>query len=598
MKLIWFLFIFQTLVLCISAFFADNLSIEILGVDLFSVIHHFRVRRFHQPIHILFLVSIWFVYRKKVKNMLHYFVTRKSIETYLLLSFYVVLLILYVEIWPSDYLYTYCIYPFVAFFIVVFPYAFPKDPVKNPVIFKEDPYNFVLLGKEGQTLPITYPQQGIFTMGAPGSGKTKCVIEPILAQMIYKGYSGILYDYDFSPVPSKNYSLTHLAYRCMQEFGSLQQVKSRFVLINFQDLSVSSRMNPINPDYVQDRKKLSNCIQKFLLNLNPQIAQKDDFWHKNTYALLKSVIVFLANKYPTCCTLPHAILFGLQPHNSLMTALLTDAEASLYASPVIDAYKLAPEQFAGVMASFKVSLERLLDKNLFWVLSGDEVPLLVNDATNPLIVCLGNTPTEQSLVSPVLSMIMAALVPNMFAHGRTKSFVAVDELSTIIYPNLSEIPALARKYGISTIVALQNMAQLEKAYTEVGAREIQESFGNHFIGRGSLHSAQYLSDLIGKQDEEAVSTTETTKQISKTTQKKEQLVITPQDAMMLHPGEFLGKVVHPSGGFFKMQLLPIEAYDKRFNYKRFQRLPILHHEIDVDANFKKIQSEVMEIVRP
>ncbi|WP_187146239.1 type IV secretory system conjugative DNA transfer family protein [Candidatus Amoebophilus asiaticus] len=500
------------------------------------------------------------------------------------------------EFIPNVYLYKYFIFPFIAAAIIFFPYLFAEDLIRNPTGLKETKYNFVLYGTRGQVLPIPNPQSGIFIVGEPGCGKTKFLIEPLLAQMIYKGYAGVLYDYDFSPVPSENYSLTHLSYRALQEFDQKANIKRRFISINFQDLTTSARFNPIHPSYIEDRKKLSHSINTFLLNLNPKLLAHDDFWNKNTYALLKSLIVMLSNKYPPYCTLPHAILLGLQPYKELMKTLESDEEAAMYASPILDAYKLAPEQFAGVMASFKITLERLLDKNLFWVLSGNDIPLIVNDPKNPLVVCLGNTPTEKSVISPVLSMCMAVLGTNMYAHDRVPSFNKADEIPTLVRPDLSEAPATGRKYGISTVIALQNMAQLEKAYTAIGAKELQDTFGNHFIGRGSLSSAQYISDLVGKQEEESISTTESDKNVSRTTHQKERVVITPQDTMTLKTGEFMGKIVYPKGGFFKMQLKPVVAYNKRLGYQYMKPLPTTYEKVDIEANFEAIKEDVKRII--
>ena len=596
MRLIWTLFILQTLLLCASAYIGEYISLELMHIDIFEAINSFRVRRLHQVINILFLVSSWLSQRRKMGNMLHYFVSRQNITTYLLWSAYLFLLVLYAEVIPNVYLYKYFIFPFIAAAIIFFPYLFEEDLIRNPTGLKETKYNFVLYGTRGQVLPIPNPQSGIFIVGEPGCGKTKFLIEPLLAQMIHKGYAGVLYDYDFSPLPSKDYSLTHLAYRALQEFDQKASIKRRFISINFQDLTTSARFNPIHSSYIEDRKKLSHSINTFLLNLNPSLLAHDDFWNKNTYALLKGLIVMLSNKYPSYCTLPHAILLGLQPYQELISALEADEEAAMYASPILDAYKLAPEQFAGVMASFKITLERLLDKNLFWVLSGNDIPLTVNDPRRPLVVCLGNTPTEKSVISPVLSMCMAVLGGNMYAHNRLPSFNKADEIPTLVRPDLSEAPATGRKYGISTVIALQNMAQLEKAYTAIGAKELQDTFGNHFIGRGSLSSAQYISDLVGKQEEESISTTESDKNVSRTTQQKERVVITPQDAMTLKTGEFMGKIVHPKGGFFKMQLKPVVAYNKRLSYKYMSPLPVTYKQVDIEGNFKKIQEEVRRIV--
>ena len=83
--------------------------------------------------------------------------------------------------------------------------------------------------------------------------------------------------------------------------------------------------------------------------------------------------------------------------------------------------------------------------------------MIVNDKARPLVVCLGNTPTENNFTSPILVMIAAVLLGNMYAHDRVQSFLMVDELPMFKLPNLSEIPATARKYGISTVVALQEI---------------------------------------------------------------------------------------------------------------------------------------------
>ncbi|MHB9148003.1 MAG: type IV secretory system conjugative DNA transfer family protein [Candidatus Amoebophilus sp.] len=593
MYTLWLLFGFQTLLLCLAALVSDSIRLYVLGIDMVGLVNMFRIERLHQIINLLFLLSIGFKTRKRIRNMLLYVTTRRSVATYTLLLIYLGLLIVYLELITSIYLYKYFLFPVVAASLIYWPYLFEEDAIKNPKGLIENELNFSLLGEDGQLLPIELPQAGIFIVGAPGCGKTKCVVEPILFKMLQKGYAGVLYDYDFSAeIHGKNYSLTHLAYNCFTKFKT---GKGQFVSINFQDLSRSARINPIDYESIQDRKRLSSCIKILLLNLSPHLAQKEDFWYKNSYALLKSIIVYLCNNYPAYCTLPHAILLGLEDHSILMELLQTDREARLYASPILDAYKQAPEQFAGVMANFKVLLEGLLDKNLFWVLSGNEMPLVVNDPENPLVVCLGNTPTEKGIISPILSMIMAVLIANMYGHGRHKSFLAIDELPTILLPNLNEVPATARKYDIATIVAMQNIPQLEKAYTDVGAREIQETFSNHFIGRGSFGLSKSLSDMIGKKDTEAVSTTKSEKHVSETVHQKESMIISPQDAMTLKTGEFMGKVVHESGSFFKMQLKPIQDYSSDITYQNLRPLPTREGVIDVEANYEQITSQIAEI---
>ena len=154
--------------------------------------------------------------------------------------------------------------------------------------------------------------------------------------------------------------------------------------------------------------------------------------------------------------------------------------------------------------------------------------------------------------SPILVMIAAVLLGNMYAHDRNKSFLMVDELPMFRLPNLSEIPATARKYGISTVVALQDMTQLEEKYTGMKARVIQNIFGNYFLGRSSLPGGEFVSKLLGMEAVEETSNTTSENKVSTTTYTRDKVLMTPQEVMSLQEGEFVGKVVHKSGGFFRM----------------------------------------------
>jgi len=556
---------------------------------------HLEILSYHRLILVLLLVVLLFTFSAKpMVGMFRYFFTRQSSLSSFLLALYLVAVLYCVGIIPIHTSYPAFGYLLAGIFIVFFPHFFAHQGIKNPHKFVEGATSFKLLGPKGQMLPINAPELGLFLVGTPGCGKTKYIIEPALFKMIGKGYSGILYDYDFSDAHGKNYSLSQLAYNCcLNTTGG----NTKFVSINFQNLSASSRINPISPRYIDDRKKLSNCLKTFLLNLNPHLSQKEDFWHKNTYALLKSLVVFLANRHPQYCSLPHVIMFGLQPAKLLMTMLCADEEAKLYASPVLDALENSKEQFAGVMANFKVSLERLLDPAIFWVLSGDDVPHIINDPQNPYVVCLGNTPTEKEVLSPVLAMAISVLVSNMYSHDRNKSFLMLDELPTLFLPNLNEVPATARKYNIATIVALQTIAQLEKTYGVLGARELQETFGNHLIGRSPFRLSKELSDMFGKQESKEVSKTiSATHHASKTTHKKEKAIVSPQVIMSLKVGEFVGQVAETGRGFFKMQLQPIGSYDQQLQYKHFKPLPEVYAQVDVAESFARIQKETTHLV--
>ncbi|XWN34656.1 MAG: type IV secretory system conjugative DNA transfer family protein [Roseivirga sp.] len=448
--------------------------------------------------------------------------------------------------------------------------------------------------QRGASIPISNPQLGIFILGAPGSGKTKYLVEPILFNLIRKGYAGIIYDYDFSTQgENPNYSLSTLTHHLA--LASLNP-RLQALSINFQDPCASTRVNPIDPAFIADRKQLSATLKILLSNLSADLAQKEDFWVKNTYALLKALVVLLANQYPMHCTLPQVIMLGLQPTDKLLALIKTDSEASLYASPIFDAAQSAPEQLAGVMASFKVGLDTLIDPHLFWVLGAQEFPLTINDPSTPYVICLGNTPTEKQTLAPVIAMTLSMLAKRMYGHNRSKSFILLDELPTLYLPQLSEIPATARKYGIATIVALQNLAQLEKTYGSTGAQELQEAFSNQFVGRSQYGVSKLWSEQLGTSTKEQVARTYTEGGLSRTVSEKDTSRLTPQALMTLEVGEFVGRI--PERGMFQRRFAPLSTYDRALHYKHLRKLPLLRKAVDVHAHFEAVERNAQELIAP
>lgn len=542
----------------------------------------------------LFIITVTLLFNaSQFIYIARYFTFNKSILSTLLFIIYLSTFFVFMSTPLIDHSLYIGIHVITALLLITFPVFFDTPSVHNPRRYVASPTSFQLMGADGSYLPINAPELGIFLVGTPGCGKTKYVIEPMLSRMIAQGYSGMLYDYDFSNASGANYSLTRLAYNCCARSDR----KPKFLNINFQNLAISSRINPIAPQYIQDRKRLSHCLRTFLANLNPKLAQGEDFWQKNTYALLKSLVVFLANKHPVHCSLPHVILLGLQPAEVLKNILYADEEAKLYASPILDALEYAPEQFAGVIANFKVSLERLLDPTLFWVLSGDGVPHVLNDPKNPIVLCLGNTPSENETLSPILAMTIDTLVSNMYSHGRNKSFVVLDELPTIFLPHLNDIPATARKYNIVTVVALQTIAQLEQTYGVVGSRELQETFGNHIVGRSSFRISKEMSDAFGSKTVHTTSQTvsDTHWMGSTTTHTRDRPILDPQQVMTLGVGEFVGRVAERGEGFFKTKLRSIRAYDSSLHHEQLLPLPVVHKNVDIHSNYNTIRKDICNV---
>ncbi|CCM10651.1 Putative uncharacterized protein (plasmid) [Cardinium endosymbiont cEper1 of Encarsia pergandiella] len=476
---------------------------------------------------------------------------------------------------------------------------------------KKSPFSIAIPTTNGK-LPINNPQRGIYILGGAGSGKSIYILEPILYAMIKKGYCGIVYDYDFEGIqtdPRSKCCLSKFVYNCYIQLPEKERNKFSFKTINFTDLNKSSRINPIDPIYIEDREYLDEYVTVLLKNLNP--VQKDDFWLLSTKSLLKGMIIYLCNQAPNCCTLPHVLLLSTKPIDKILGLIEQDKEAYMYSSSIFDAYKggeKSSAQLSGITASFKTSLQPLLNKKLFWVLSKNEVNLTINDRYCPTLLCIGNFPAAKSAFSPVISLLLTVCFKSMYGHGRNKSFVSIDELSTLYIPGISEIPATARKYGISMISCIQSNAQLEDTYGHGGAKKLRDILSNQFIGKCGIESFGYASSLFGKEAHivKSTSSSETYHAEGKgpNTTRGENIsihdkdVLQSQDFVKFPVGYFAGSVAESEGTFFEEQFRLVSDYDKSFKNKVLKDLPDINYVTDEDImlNQKRIEEDIDALV--
>lgn len=519
----------------------------------------------------------------------------------------IILFFSYIWYYPLFWVKTHChiwLYP-LLFFLVTFVILINNDQehfeLVNPTKTQNREESIVLPAYNG-VLPINNPQRGVYILGNQGSGKTRYVLEPILYAFIKKGYAGLIYDYDFEGtriLPQNNYFLTKFAFNCFIKFADPSRFQ--FHSINFTSLRHSARVNPIAPKYITNRAYLEEYTSVLLHNLVPD--QKSDFWNLSSKALLKGMIVFLANRRPRCCTLPHVVVWATKPIASILELIEQDQEATSYASAILDAFKGGEKtsgQLVGIIATFKTNLQILLDKALFWILSSDDLDLTINDLTKPRILCIGNYPPAKSAFSPVISLLLTVCFKAMYGHNRNKSFVAIDELPTLFIPGLSELPATARKYGISTVACLQSNSQLEYTYGNIGAKRIQDTLVNKIIGNVEGASADWASHLIGKKDKKVSSSSISTSYYQsghtetdgETTHLQQKPILSPQDFMDFKVGTFAGRVVESDQAFFKYNLKQVSCSDKNFENHKLKELKNIHEYVDIDQNFNKIHQEV------
>ncbi|PZU02035.1 MAG: conjugal transfer protein TraG, partial [Chryseobacterium sp.] len=269
------------------------------------------------------------------------------------------------------------------------------------------PTKFYYQGKwhEGW-INVVNPFRATIVLGTPGSGKSYAIVNNYIKQHIEKGFSMYIYDFKFD-------DLSTIAYNHLLKHTDKYKVKPQFFVINFDDPRKSHRCNPLNPDFMTDISDAYEAAYTIMLNLNRSWIQKQgDFFVESPIILLAAIIWFLKiydnGKY---CTFPHAIELLNKKYSDVFTILTSYPELENYLSPFMDAWQGgAQEQLQGQIASAKIPLSRMISPQLYWVMTGDDFTLDINNPEEPKILCVGNNPDRQNIYSAALGLYNSRIV--------------------------------------------------------------------------------------------------------------------------------------------------------------------------------------------
>jgi hypothetical protein len=234
------------------------------------------------------------------------------------------------------------------------------------------------------------PFRGMLVAGTPGAGKSYFVIRHIIDQHIKKGFSMFLYDFKYD-------DLTKIAYNKLLKYQEDYKIKPSFYVINFDDLNRTHRCNPLDPAGMEDITDATEASRTIMLGLNRDwIKKQGDFFVESPINFLTGIIWFLRRyekgKY---CTLPHVIELMQADYDPLFALLQQEEEIKVLINPFVSAFQnKAKEQLEGQIASAKIGLARLSSPQLYYVLSGNDFTLDVNNSLEPKIVCVGNNPQK------------------------------------------------------------------------------------------------------------------------------------------------------------------------------------------------------------
>ena len=453
---------------------------------------------------------------------------------------------------------------------------------------------------------VVNPFRASMVLGTPGSGKSYAIVNNYIKQQIEKGFTMYIYDYKFP-------DLSEIAYNHLLNHLDAYQVKPQFFVINFDDPRKSHRCNPINPSFMTDISDAYESAYTIMLNLNRSWIQKQgDFFVESPIILLAAIIWFLKiYENGKFCTFPHAIEFLNRPYAQIFPILTAYDELANYLSPFMDAWEGgAQDQLQGQIASAKIPLSRMISPALYWVMTGDDFSLDINNPNEPKILIVGNNPDRQNIYSAALGLYNSRIVKLINKKKQLKSSVMIDELPTIYFRGLDNLIATARSNKVAVCLGFQDFSQLTRDYGDKESKVIQNTVGNVFSGQVVGETAKTLSERFGKvlQQRQSMTINRNDKSTSISTQLDS--LIPASKISNLTQGMFVGAVSDNFDERIDQKIfhaeIVIDNTKISAEIKAYEPIPVIadltnedgsdNLKETIEANYRKVKQEILSLV--
>ena len=453
---------------------------------------------------------------------------------------------------------------------------------------------------------VVNPFRASMVLGTPGSGKSYAIVNNYIKQQIEKGFAMYIYDYKFP-------DLSEIAYNHLLNHLDAYKIKPQFYVINFDDPRKSHRCNPINPAFMTDISDAYESAYTIMLNLNRSWIQKQgDFFVESPIILLAAIIWFLKiyenGKY---CTFPHAIEFLNRPYAQIFPILTSYDELANYLSPFMDAWEGgAQDQLQGQIASAKIPLSRMISPALYWVMTGDDFSLDINNPNEPKVLVVGNNPDRQNIYSAALGLYNSRIVKLINKKKQLKSSVIIDELPTIYFRGLDNLIATARSNKVAVCLGFQDFSQLTRDYGDKESKVIQNTVGNVFSGQVVGETAKTLSERFGKvlQQRQSMTINRNDKSTSISTQMDS--LIPASKISNLTQGMFVGAMSDNFDERIDQKIfhaeIVVDSVKVSAEMKAYQSIPVIadftnedgfdNLKETIEANYKRIRQEILSLV--
>ena len=364
--------------------------------------------------------------------------------------------------------------------------------------------------------------RGTMILGTPGSGKTETIVQNFVQQLMEKEFTMAIYNH-------KSPELGRLAYA--HYLKNQNNTKNKlggspsFHAINFSAPRYSSRCNPFLAERFTDSSDAFQAATNLLYNVNKSwiLKSEGDFFVHVAIDYLTACIWYMkryndrqianyedtlpaekraeANKSNRInyCTLPHIIEFATRPYKEIIPLLAAEPELAHMVEGIKSTYdNCTREHMDGLLAVTQLSLSTLKNPVLYWIMTGREAMVDINNPADPKILCLGNDPTSGHLFSAPLALISQLMAKQVNHQHQRPSTLIFDEFPTLYLADFDNLLATARSNKIAVCLSVQDLTQLENQYGKAKAQSLFTMSGTILAGQVLGTSAQLIAERLTK----------------------------------------------------------------------------------------------------
>ena len=252
----------------------------------------------------------------------------------------------------------------------------------------------------------------------------------------------------------------------------------------------------------------------------------------------------------------------------------------------------------GQIASAKIPLSRMISPALYWVMTGNDFTLDINN------------PDRQNIYSAALGLYNSRIVKLINKKKQLKSSVIIDELPTIYFRGLDNLIATARSNKVAVCLGFQDFSQLTRDYGEKESRVIQNTVGNVFSGQVVGETAKTLSERFGKVLQKRQSVSINRQDVSTSINTQMDSLIPASKISNLTQGMFVGAVSDNFDERIEQKIfhaeIVVDTAKVSAEMKSYRPIPVIADFRDasggdtmkdsIDANYRQIKQEILSLV--